>query len=116
MLLFSSPCASVSLWLRPKSAQRFALLIVGPGTLILTSFQSQLATDKAHSFDHVLKFLFGRPTRSLAQAAIGGEGESFRGRKLQATSNTIRNVLRGFDVIAFDVYDPHRNIVSLGDL
>jgi hypothetical protein len=51
----------------------------------------------------------------LAEAAVGSEGEAFRGRELEAGADAVGDVLGAFDVVVFDVDDTDGDVFSLGD-
>ena len=68
-----------------------------------------------NAHDHVPELLFGGPAGSLAQAAIGREGEAIGRRVLEAGADAAGDVLRSFDVITFHIDDADGGVFGFGD-
>ena len=62
-----------------------------------------------------MQFQAGGPARSLAEAAVGREGEAVGRSELQAAADSLGNVLWRFDEVAFDVDDAHCHVAAFGD-
>src|ERR1051326_6313704 len=116
--------AQRAVWLRPPYSLtiRFddATDIVEKDNIFLegrfhSSANAKFAPDMANSLYHINELLFGGPTGSLAEAAIGSEREFFRGSEFEAAADALGDVLGGFDIIAFDVNDADSNVMAFGD-
>src|SRR6266545_2995986 len=86
------------------------------GFIIGTDSQAQFLPHFFHPLNHVLEFLFRRPARGLAEAAVGRKRKPLSRRVFQAGAHALGHVVHRLDIVALHVDNAHSHVFFLCDL